>query len=180
MNDKERILMIIARKYYSLSLRAKCKGLLADHEAFGLPTGEHLQPGDLVMGQTSRPNDFMIGYFVAAKGDSSSIIREIGTASECLYTNEKFIPIKGIHHLDLLDCNKYKLLNKIHKAFRKTRYYTRFKNLIFEGDRAVVSARQAFEDTEIFSISFGWSRQTTIKSIAKLLIEKEEMFLNDK
>lgn len=174
MTDKERILMAIITRiipgllYNSFDEKEKyVKSHMLSHS--------EIKNGDLVFANTSISiNDFIVG-FVESVEDNYVVIREIGSDRVCNYYNESFSVInKDRLGYNILEGVKYKTYEKVLKAFDKyTGYCTRFKSINFDGNTCIVQARSVFESGLLFELSFPYNGKTTIKSIGKLLEEKE-------
>jgi len=171
MTDKERILIaIVTRVIPSLSC-----GLKLGSDV--LLESSNLQHGDLVFANTTRlPNKFMVGFVEEVKEDEDCVvIREIGTKKLCNYYNQYFTKINkkklGYEYLEGL---QYKIYRKVLDSFEFTDYFTRFKSISFKENMCFVQAREAFKNDLLFEISFPYDNKTSVKSIVKILINKEK------
>jgi hypothetical protein len=134
--------------------------------------------GDLVLAKTGLVSEWKIGFYHQKLYDGA-VIREIGTGRLCNYTNEGFVPIRGINRIDLLEGAEYQFYRRVLLAFRKGGEYNyRFSDIIFhEGDLVSVFVREPFDgrlkDRESipFEIKFKWNRKMTIKRISEVLRE---------
>lgn len=181
MTDKERILMCIVTRIIPAvdlynSYRNDSNG---DNWAIkgNLFRQEELKNGDLVYACTPRtPNDWMVGFVDHVdKERDCVVIREIGTDRLCDYSNESFTLInKERLGYEILEGVQYKIYNKSLKAFSDyVGYCTRFHSIKFDGDKCFLSARTMFQSDIDWTVEFEYSSKTTIKSIGKLLEEKE-------
>lgn len=173
MKDKERILMTIVTRV----IPGIAYGLRSEKDSYIEPCmmrPEKLKHGDLVFANTSiYPNDFVVGFVNEVK-DDCVVIREIGSERLCNYYNESFTKInKKYLGYEILEGIQYKIYQKVLKAFEYTRYYTRFKSISFDENICTVQAREAFKNDMLFEVSFKYNSKTTIKSIRKLLEEKD-------
>ena len=172
MSDKERILLAIINRFIPY-LTTSCRDNdIAEHNFFDK---KKYKKGDLVVAFTTiKINPFCVG-FIESVEDGYVLIREIGSNKTCKYYNETFIRLnKEKLGYEILEGTQYKTYIKVLKAFGYTGYWVRFSSIAFDGNLCTVKARQAFEDDEIFSISFRYNSKTSIKSIADMLIEKEK------
>lgn len=176
MNDKERILMSMVRRAYSLYLRCVNNRIKPCEYDLSFDFESKPREGDLVFAQTSQPNDFMIGYYVCSHGNYSSIIREIGTNRECKYGNENFVPIHGLHEPDLLDREKRKIYEKVRKADTKiyNKYYRYIDNIKVTDTNVSFSVILPATQEKLFNCDFKYNSRTTIKSIVKRVTERLE------
>lgn len=175
MKDKERILMVVITRIIP-GLVYLCNNYKQKEEyvkSYMLNPTE-LEKGDLVYANSSiYPNDFCVGFVDTVHSDRV-VIREIGSQRLCNYYNETFTKIsKEKLGYEILEGTQYKTYQKVMKAFESTKYYTRFKSISFADRECVVQAREAYKDETIFEISFNYNSKTSIKTIAALLVEKE-------
>lgn len=174
MSDKERILMTIITRIIPGLLYSPYEKKDEYVKACMLKPSE-LRPGDLVFANTSfEINDFVVGIIDHVENDYV-VIREIGSNRLCNYYNESFSVInKEKIGYELLEGVKYKTYQKALKAFGKyTGYLTRFKSISFNGNICFLQARKAFTNDLLFEINFPYNSKTSIKSIGKLLKEKD-------
>lgn len=174
MTDKERILMmIITRIIPGLSCGLRYND--GEYIKSCMFAKNKLQNGDLVFANTTiSPNKYMVGFVHEVK-DDCVVIREIGTQNLCNYYNESFTKInKEKLGYNCLEGIQYKIYEKVLKAFEYTSYCTRFKSISFDENMCIVQARRAFENDLYFEVSFPYNSKTTIKSIGKILEEKEK------
>lgn len=177
LTDKERILMVIITRI--ISGLAWCCHNYSDRDDYiesNMLGKMQLDKGDLVYANTSiRPNDFCVGFVEETKEDCV-VIREIGSDKLCEYFNESFTRInKDKLGYEVLEGVQYKTYQKVLKAFSDyTSYGTRFKSISFDGDICTVAARSMFSDDVNFEVTFTYNSKTTIKSIGKLLEEKDK------
>lgn len=152
---------------------------IAEHNLFGK---EKYKKGDLVVAFTTiNINPFCVGFVEEDMKDEEGyvLIREIGSNKLCKYYNESFIRLnKDKLGYEILEGNRYRIYIKVLKAFGYTGYWIRFFSISFDKNICTVKAREAFKDDEIFSISFKYNSKTSIRSIADMLIEKEEEWKN--
>lgn len=176
MTDKERILMTIITRiipglmYCGNSYEKRDKYV----KSYMLDLNG-LENGDLVFANTSiYPNDFIVGFIHEIKPDCI-VIREIGSDRLCNYYNETFTKInKDNLGYEILEGVQYKTYHKVLKAFSDyTGYATRFKSISFDGNMCIVQSRIMFSDEAKYEIKFKYDSKTTIKSIGKLIKEKE-------
>ena len=168
MTDKERILMcIVTRIIPTLCAVGNCEDIITSSFT------ENPQKDDLVFAMTSiEPNEFAVGFYEHYDEDKEChVIREIGSNRLCNYYNERFSIInKEKLGYEILEGTQYKTYQKVLKAFGKyTDYWTRFRSIDFDGKRCIVTAREAFENSEKWKVSFEYTSKTTIKSIGMLL-----------
>jgi hypothetical protein len=134
--------------------------------------------GDLVLAKTGFVSEWKIGFYHQELCDGA-VIREIGTGRLCNYTNESFVPIRGMSRIDLLEGEDYQFYRRVLLAFGKGREYNyRFSNIVFhEGGLVSVFVREAFggfrRDCESipFEIKFEWNKKMTVKRILEVLRE---------
>ncbi|MDF2844752.1 MAG: hypothetical protein K0R00_3178 [Herbinix sp.] len=174
MTDKERILMAIITRIIP-GMKYRIHSEPDDYIESLMLSPEKLTHGDLVFANTSIcPNDFMVG-FVESVQSECVVIREIGSSRLCNYYNETFTRInKDRLGYEVLEGLQYKIYNKVLKAFEYTEYFTRFKSISFEDNTCTVKARESFKNETIFEVSFEYNSKTSIKSIGKLLEDKEK------
>ena len=138
-----------------------------------------LKKDDLVYANTTiHPNDFMVGFIEEIKEDEDCVvIREIGSDKLCNYYNESFTKInKDRLGYEILEGLQYKTYIKVLKAFDEyTGYFTRFKSISFDGKKCIVQSRESFKNDLKFEIEFNYNSKTSIKSIGKLLEEKDKL-----
>ena len=175
MSDKERILLAIIKSFIPY-LTTSCRDDdIVEHNFFGKIK---YKKGDLVVAFTTfKINPFCVGFVEEDMRDEEGyvLIREIGSNKTCEYYNETFIRLnKDKLGYEILEGTQYKTYIKVLKAFGYTGYWVRFSSIAFDGNLCTVKARKAFENDEIFSISFRYNSKTSIKSIADMLIEKEK------
>ena len=174
MSDKERILMTIINRFIPyLSISYDSTEPLAESSIFNTTK---LKNGDLVVAQTAiHINPFCVGYVEDVnEKDGYVLIREIGSTKLCKYYNESFICLnKDKLGYEILEGTQYITYQKVLKAFDYTGYYVRFMSISFDKNICTVKAREAYENDEIFSISFKYNSKTSIKSIADMLIDAE-------
>jgi hypothetical protein len=177
MTDKERILMtIITRIIPGLVYGCFTYKDKEEYVKSYMLERAGLEKGDLVFANTSiTPNDFMVGFVDSIEQDYT-VIREIGSDRLCNYSNESFTKInKEKIGYEILEGVQYKVYQKVLKAFSNyTRYGTRFKSISFEDDSCTVAARCMFSNDTNFEVTFPYNSKTTIKSIGKLLEEKDK------
>lgn len=175
MTDKERILMNIVTRIIpgiAYGLRSKRDDYIEPCMMYP----EKLKHGDLVFANTTiYLNDFVVGFVNDVK-DDCVVIREIGSKRLCNYYNESFTRInKKYLGYEILEGIQYKIYQKVLKAFEKyTRYYTRFKSIIFDKNICTVQSREAFKDDLFFEVSFSFNDKTTIKEIGRILANAEK------
>jgi hypothetical protein len=191
MNDKERILMHIIDGLQAAEILARPDARAAawsiGDAAYKTDSGgqyvhfapwvddEDLQPGELVYCHTSRVNDFKIGFVVERLDYGRCMIREIGSDRVCDYGNERFIPIRGLSSIQLLEGEKYKFYVKVLKAFdRGDEYWYRFGGVEIENGKATITVRQRHggfyrSGTKPFAVVVEWTPKTTIKAILEAL-----------
>lgn len=175
MSDKERILMAIIKGFIPYLITSyKPNEFIAESKFL---SNEEYQKGDLVIALTTiHINPFCVGFVEDVnKKDGYVLIREIGSNKLCKYYNESFIRLnKDKLGYEILEGTQYITYQKVLKAFGYTGYFVRFMSISFDKNICTVRAREAFKDDEIFSISFRYNSKSSIKSIANMLIEKEE------
>ena len=173
LTDKDRILMQVVQAAYSMWLSQECRGhnLKGSEYQLKFKTEEHIKKDDLVFAVTSQPNDFKIGFFV--KWDqypSSAVIREIGSEKTCVYSNESFVGIMNINEIHLLDGVERQIYIKCRTAIgRADPYDVLFRDIAFKDGTVTLSIRKKWSNDERFSLSFTYSKRTTIKSILALI-----------
>lgn len=173
MNDKERILIWMVQRIYSLALYKPSSVQEWRDIQPGFCSGENsLNIGDLVVASTTlTPNDFLVG-FVDQINSNCVVIREIGSDRLCNYYNESFYRIpKDILGYEILEGVQYEIYRKVLKAFSKSNdsYSIRFQDIKFEGSTCHVSARKVFSPDNVYTVSFSYNKKTSIKSIVSLL-----------
>lgn len=176
MTDKERILMAIITRIIPGVMYSR--GSKQDeYIKLRFLHPEKLQPGDLVYANTFRAmHDFAVGFVQRIDSDHGCVvIREIGSNRLCDYYNEGFTVInKDKLGYQILEGLQYKTYEKVLKAFHKHDHYmTRFKSIEFDGDTCTVQSRQPFEGETKAEFSFEYDSKTTIRSIVKMLKERE-------
>jgi len=186
LTDKERILMHIIRGLNTTSVMCRVPPGNYGSDAYRDNNGGHYvhfarwdkpKAGDLVICETSQPNDYWIGFVVQVMSESHCHIREIGTGRICDYQNEKFSPIRGLRPLQLLEGDQYQFYLKVLAAFRKgDKYMYRFGGLEFESNRtAVITIREAFGGfsklgSQPFQVCLRWTKRTAIKTILASMV----------
>lgn len=173
MRDKERILIWLVQRIYSLAL----------FKPFSIDEWRDIQPGfysddnklnigDLVVASTTlTPNDFLVGFVDQIRANCV-VIREIGSDRLCDYYNECFYRIpKDILGYEILEGVQYEIYRKVLKAFSKSNdsYCIRFQDIKFEGSTCYISARKVFSSDNVYTVSFPYNKKTSIKSIVSLL-----------
>lgn len=133
-----------------------------------------IQPGDLVMCQTSETNSFKISFVVRRLEYGRCILREIGSDRTCDYSNERFIPIRGLTPTQLLEGDKYKFYIKISKAFALgDEFWYRFGGAEIEDGKATIWVRERYgglkRPSKPFPIAIEWSPETTAEDILAAL-----------
>lgn len=175
MSDKERILLAIINRFIPYLTTSCREDNIAEHNFFDK---KKYEKGDLVVAFTTiKINPFCVGFVEEDMRDEEGyvLIREIGSNKTCEYYNETFIRLnKEKLGYEILEGTQYKTYIKVLKAFGYTGYWIRFLSIVFDENLCTVKARRAFENDEIFSISFRYNSKTSIKSIADMLIEKEK------
>lgn len=176
MTDKERILMtIITRIVPGLMYCGNSYEKREEYVKSYMLDTTGLESGDLVFANTSiYPNDFIVGFIHEIKTDCI-VIREIGSDRLCNYYNEMFTKInKDKLGYEALEGIQYKTYYKVLKAFSDyASYATKFKSISFDGNMCTVQSRIMFADEVKYEIQFKYDSKTTIKSIGKLIKEKE-------
>ena len=188
MNDKERILMTIIDRLYStqvLALNGIRESMFVDeimghdYVHFGAYDDRKVKPGDLVLAQTGRVDDFKIGWVESTVTHDTCIIREIGSDRLCRYSNESFIRIVGLHDELLLEGDQYQFKLKVLKAFSRGEhsYIYRYGGIEFpEPRKARFWIRCIFGGVppgskKPFPVEMKWNKRTTIKSILQNMID---------
>lgn len=199
MTDRERILTIVIQRLLHGSLSNRFKdghkeedwkpspsGILDTHFAWYAKPAP--QPGDLVVAWTGHACEWTVGWYVEKlPGDyAGALIREIGSRRTCRYSNEEFIPIRGLYPNQLLEGARYQTYVKLQKAFAKVDDWNRrFGGVDFEGTdpmetkgtlRAWVRERYGGAlsgegESKPFAISIPWTRTMSIKTLAAALVE---------
>lgn len=176
MKDKERILMIVITRIIPGLIYCSHSYLEKEEYAKSYMLERNgLEKGDLVFANSSiYPNAFMVGFIEELK-DDYTVIREIGSKKLCNYYNESFTKInKDKLGYEALEGIQYEIYQKVLKAFSKyASYGTRFKSIVFENNLCKIQSRKMFSGDTAFEIEFDYDSKTTIKSIGKLLEEKE-------
>lgn len=183
MTDKERILMtILNRMHYTqiLCLFGIREAQFADGDNqyvhFGGYDDRPVQPGDLVLCNTTGIHDWKIGWVHEISGDIHTI-REIGSDRLCNISNETFTRIAGLDPSDVLEGDEYSFREKVIKAFRRgDEYMYRFGGVDFLPDKvARVWVREAHggfgRPSKPFSFEMRWNKKTTIAGILRAMIE---------
>lgn len=177
MTDKERILMCIVMRIIPALYAAgnyEEKRNIITQTCFST---KNPKKDDLVLATTSiEPNEFAVGFYERFDEDKKChVIREIGSNRLCNYYNEDFSIInKAKLGYEILEGAQYKTYRKVLKAFGKyTGYWTRFRSIDFHGGMCIVTAREAFKNSEKWKVSFEYTSKTTIKSIG-ILLEKAD------
>lgn len=171
MRDKERIMMMIISMIVPAVTYCRTKAEKEDYVSPLVLDPRQLKTGDLVMANsTLLPNEFMVGFVYAVKGDCI-VIREIGSEKLCNYYNEVFSVInKKKLGYEILEGVQYQTYRKVLKAFSEyTRYSTRFRSIEFSDDTCTVTSRRIFENDKSGEISFKYNSRTKISDIGKLL-----------
>ena len=192
MNDKERILMQIiqglrtAESLARPNLRGWEAGDVAYDDGYGgqyvhfapWVGDEELKPGELVMCQTGNISDWKIGFVVRRIEYGRCLIREIGSDRTCDYSNERFIPIRGLSPTELLEGDDYQFYLKVLKAFdRGDEFWHRFGGVDITGRHATILVRERYggikykSGTKPFPIEMDWTPKTTIKAILEAMRE---------
>lgn len=190
MNDKERILMTIIDELNSASVLAprdaKQRGWEIGDAAYVDDSGheyvhfapwigdEDIRPGELVWARTGSIGDFKIGFVVRRLGCGRFLIREIGSNRTCDYSNERFIPIRGLSKIDLLEGDKYQFYLKVLKAFaRGDDLWHRYGGVEIEDGKAVIWVRERYgglkTPTKPYPVTMTWTPKTSIKAILDAL-----------
>lgn len=179
--DKERILMHIVdglRSTQSLGPIGKpwSSDPYKDHVHFA--PWKDAQPGDLVICETSRVNDYKIGIYKYKTGYSDAVIAELGTGRECNYSNERYCPIVGVWPVYLLWGDEYLFYQKVLKAFaRGDEYMYRFCDISFADNICKVTIRETHggfkpnAESIPFSIDIPWNKRMSVKRILELMRE---------
>ncbi len=142
------------------------------------------QKGDLVIGRTGSISSWKIGFYVEPLGDTlgGAVIRDIGSARLCNYSNEEFTPIVGLTKTQLLEGDAYKMYAKVLQAFRKGGEYSyRFGGVDFHEDATVtIWVREVFggrlsnrdADSQPFAVKMPWTKKTSVKAILATMREQ--------
>lgn len=173
MTDKERIFTYLLSNMYGLQLNAAKWGSEHFKDMVHFAPWDTPRPGDLVLGLTGSTSKWKIGIYISSMPDGA-LIRDIGTKDTCNYTNEMFIPIKGLSPTCCLEGEKYKFYIKVLKAFHKGGLYLyRFGGIIFDGKKVTISIREAFGRIKYaskpFDIEMTWDKKTSIKKILETM-----------
>lgn len=182
LSDRERILLHIVDGFSSTQLRSN-RVDLADSwtsDYYTDPSGytrvhfafwDKPKPGDLVLAQTGSLSAWKVGFFHEALPSNygGAVIREIGTGVLCDYSNESFVPIRGLWPDYLWDGDRYKFKVKVLKACRNIDGYQHiYQKINFEGNTAIVTIRERFggmRDSVPYEITLKWNKRTSIKSV---------------
>lgn len=188
MTDRERILTLVIREMYRTSICSRtgparytkgtgpvrCDQDVVDGVHFA-PGGQTV-PGDLVVASSSlTQNRWSIGFYVKRVG-GINVIREIGSDKLCDYSNETFVPIRGLRNWDILDGDRREFYLKVLAASRKggdPDY--RFRDIKFSEEFNKVDIMRTFrlrfeEKHQVLRAQMVWNKKTTIKAILEALV----------
>jgi hypothetical protein len=186
LSDRERILMVIIDQLSTSQTLAHPDRRTWSSESYRDGAGDryyaHFAPwkkpvaGDLVLARTGNVSRWKVGWYVEQQsGYECHVIREIGSDKLCNYGNESFVPIVGLEgDLRLLEGDRYRLLQKIYRAFAKgDEYMYRFGGLTFDGDEAVLRVRESHggfgNDSVPFEIRFKWTKRMSVAAILQAM-----------
>lgn len=190
MTDKERILMNIIQELRTTSALGPA-GKPWDSEAYRDDNGgyyvhfapwigdDEMQPGTLVICETSYVGPWKIAYLVRRVEYGRWIIREIGTDRLCDMGNEKFVPIIGMSPSQLWEGDQYRFSQKVIQAFALgDEMWYRYGGMEFDADgKATVSVRARYggmlqfgkHGAKPFQIQISWTPQMTVEEILEVL-----------
>jgi hypothetical protein len=198
MTDKERILMHIIREIRTGLVLAHPSALRAwNSEPYKVPDSDRYychfapwdkpKPGDLVTAQSGRTNDeWSICWYVSApKADDPNgsfgthVVREIGTGRLCNYSNETFVPIRGLEgDAALLEADQRHYYEQVMRAFATgDEYGYRYGGIRFQDKTVVVMVRQAFgglhpKGSYPFEVKLPYRKRIAVTTILKLMREQ--------
>lgn len=177
LNDRERILSIVVRQLMSTQLHRHGDGYRSETYR-GIGGWEHVHfafdqtpvKGDLVIAQSTLwPNRWSIGWFESHEAGGKYVIREIGTGILCNYSNETFIPIRGMNPIDLLEGKEREFYLKVLKAFQKgSEYSYRFGGIKFDGTDVTITIREKFGGSLPFDVVVPYQKMSITKILALL------------
>ena len=181
LNDRERILSSVVRGLMSTQLSFAAKGdgyhsaTYRDRNGWEYVHFAYDQKpvkGDLVIAQSSiYPNRWTIGWFESG-GNHEYVIREIGTGMLCNYSNETFVPIRGLQSTELLEGKERAFYFKVLKALRQGgEYRYTFGGIKFNGPDVNVTIRERYNDTVPFDVVIPYQPRMSITKIVALLRE---------
>ncbi len=186
MTDRERILTTVIRQLATTqSLRPRAAGQWSSEpyrDDHGSGHYVHFAPwkkaekGDLVVAKTSGTvHEYLIGFYVEPLTEDlgGAVIREIGSERLCNYSNESFDPIVGLTKEQLLEGERYKVQQKVLKAFQKGREYVyRYGGVDIEAETLTIWVREVFGGyagdgtrSKPFAVTMPWSKKTTVRAI---------------
>lgn len=181
LSDRERILTTLVDRL-STTMLLRTHGRMHDADSFSDGYGGHYvhfayyrKPikGDLVIGKTSRIDQWKIGFYEEEKDRSVGlhVILDINTGQPCDYGNEEFVPIVGMDPTALLVRDERAVFEKVLGAFREgDEYMYRYGGFRFDdAGRAVVRVRESHggfgKESVPFEIAIDWTPETTVDQI---------------
>jgi hypothetical protein len=185
--DKERLLVHIIRELLSTqimkmpwNMNYSRIGGGGDYVHFAIGD-EAVQPGDLVICNTSGVHDFTIAWVVEKLAYAEFLLREIGSQRTCRMGNESVYIIRGLTEPWTWEGERYEFYRKVWKAFWKAGDdWYRFGGLAFnEAGEAVMTVREKFggmlssrsgEESVPFTVTMPWDKRTSIRAIAAALV----------
>lgn len=128
--------------------------------------------GDLVVAITTfAANRWSIGWFESSEGDNY-VIREIGTGVLCNYSNESFVPIRGMRYTDLLEGDQRQFYLKVLKAFSKGGDWSHaFGGIRFADETVTVTVRARYNISPSFEVVIPYQKKMGVTKILNLLRE---------
>lgn len=179
MNDKERILMEIIAGLQRTGLTQRSAVYKSDEKPDGVyfDMSADAKPGDIVLCQTSamsNPNDFVVAIVDQVLGYGHCLLREIGSDNTCDYSNERFIPIRGLRDWQRYEGEQWRFYVNSRAAFALGDEYSyRFGGVDFDGKKAHVWVREVFGGmldkgmvSEPFSVTIdNWKRRNSPRKI---------------
>jgi hypothetical protein len=185
LNDRERILSLVVRGLASTQLMMAGRVAYHKSNAYTDSSGytyvhfaydQDPVAGDLVLAHSSRgTNPWLIGWYVGPLENvyGGAVIREIGTGVLCNYSNESFIPIRGMKYTDLLEGNEREFYLKVLRAIKDGEGLHVFGGIKFEGSDVIVTIRQRWMSQESlpYTITLPFHKKMSVKRILSLLRE---------
>lgn len=177
LGDRERILSTVVRGLLSTQIFHRGDGYhSATYTGSTGMTDVHFAldqtpvKGDLVIANsTIWPNPWSIGWFESKDENGNYVIREIGTGMLCNYSNETFVPIRGLSNIDLLEGEQYRFYQKVLKVFSTAYEYNyRFGGIKFTDDEVAVTIRAAWGEGVPFDIVMPFKKMG-VATILKLM-----------
>lgn len=133
------------------------------------------RPGDLVIGDTGRADQWKISFYVSYEGNGNHVVRDINTGRLCNYGNEEFTPIVGLYPSQLYVGEQRAFYEKVLIAFAKgDEYMYPFGGLTFDApDEAVIWIREKWGGLGGTSVPFfcriKFNKRTSVKAILAAL-----------